>query len=87
MAYDADRLVKQLGRRIAELRREHGLSQGTFAAKLKTTPQWVSALERGTRSPTLHTLAKIANALDVTIEALLERPSKSQRSPRAKESK
>lgn len=67
-AYDPDRVVKQLGKRIAELRRAQGLSQGGLATKIRSTPQWVSQLERGTRSPTLHTLVKIANALDVRLE-------------------
>ena len=70
MAYDPDRVVAQLGRRIADLRGAAGLSQGELAKKLRTTPQWVSQLERGTRSPTVHTLVKIANALGVTIPDL-----------------
>jgi transcriptional regulator with XRE-family HTH domain len=75
VAYDADRVVKHLGKRIAELRRERGLSQGTLAAKIRSTPQWISQLERGTRSPTVHTLCKLANALDVTLADLLTKPS------------
>lgn len=75
MAYDADRVVKLLGKRIAELRLERGLSQGTLATKIRSTPQWVSQLERGTRSPTVHTLCKLANALDVTLADLLTKPS------------
>lgn len=75
MAYDADRVVKQLGKRIAELRRQRELSQGGFAQKIRSTPQWVSQLERGTRSPTVHTLCKIANALEVTLSELFTKPS------------
>ena len=74
MAYDPDRVVAQLGRRIAELRGAADLSQGELARKLRTTPQWVSQLERGTRSPTVHTLVKIANALGVTIPDLFGVP-------------
>jgi transcriptional regulator with XRE-family HTH domain len=74
VAYDPDRVVSQLGKRIAELRRSCGLSQGDLAAKLRSTPQWVSQLERGTRSPTVHTLVKIANALAVTLADLLSSP-------------
>lgn len=75
MAYDADRVVKQLGKRIAELRHERGHSQGALATKIRSTPQWISQLERGTRSPTVHTLCKLANALDVTLADLLSKPS------------
>lgn len=70
MAYEPDRVVKQLGKRIAQLRRERSLSQGTFAEKIGATPQWISQLERGTASPTVHTLCKVANALDVTLSEL-----------------
>jgi transcriptional regulator with XRE-family HTH domain len=70
VAYDPDRVVMQLGKRIAELRAASGLSQGTLAEKVRSTPQWISQLERGTRSPTLHTLCKLANALDVTLPDL-----------------
>lgn len=70
MRYDPDRVVTQLGQRIAELRRARGLSQGALAETIRSTPQWISQLERGTRSPTVHTLVKIANALDVTLAEL-----------------
>lgn len=73
MAYDPDRVVKQIGTRIAQLRRQKGLSQTTFAEKIRATPQWVSQLERGTRSPTVHTLCKVANALEVTLADLIAR--------------
>ena len=69
-ASDPDRVVQKLGKRIAVLRRERGYSQGVFAERLRTTPQWVSQLERGTTSPTVHTLCKVAEALDVTIAEL-----------------
>lgn len=76
MPYDPDRVVKQLGRRIAQLRRERGMSQADLALRLKftPTPQWVSQLERGTRSPTLDTLCKVADALEVTLADLVTFP-------------
>jgi transcriptional regulator with XRE-family HTH domain len=74
--YDPRRVVKLLGKRIAELRRERGMSQGDFAAKIRSTPQWISQLERGTRSPTVDTLCKIANALNVTLGELLTAPTR-----------
>lgn len=76
MTYDPDRVVAQLGKRIAQLRAERELSQSGLAKKIRSTPQWVSQLERGTASPTLHTLCKLANALDVTLADLLSKPAK-----------
>ncbi len=72
MAYDPDRVVQQMGKRVAHLRRERKLSQGDLAKKLRTTPQWVSQVERGARSSTLHTVVKLANALNVSLAELLE---------------
>lgn len=74
MPADADRVVKQLGKRIAQLRHERSLSQGALATKIRSTPQWVSQLERGTRSPTVHTLVKLANALDIAVAELFSKP-------------
>lgn len=76
MRYDPDRVVKQLGKRIAELRVAKQLSQGDLAQKIRATPQWISQLERGTRSPTVHTLVKLANALDVPLGDLIETPKR-----------
>ena len=71
-AYDPDRVVTELGKRVAQLRAEKGLSQSGLAELLGSTPQWVSQLERGTRSPTVHTLCKLANALGVRLADLFE---------------
>ncbi len=75
-AYDPDRVVAQLGKKIAELRHERGMSQGDFAERIRSTPQWISQLERGTRSPTVHTLCKVANVLGVTLADLLSPPAR-----------
>jgi transcriptional regulator with XRE-family HTH domain len=69
--YDPRRVVKSLGKRIAELRHQKRMSQGDLAAKIRSTPQWISQLERGTRSPTVDTLCKVANSLGVTLADLL----------------
>jgi transcriptional regulator with XRE-family HTH domain len=74
--YDGDRVVKQLGKRIAAFRDAAGISQGGLAERIRSTPQWVSQLERGTRSPTVHTLVKLANALDVSLGELLDGTAK-----------
>ena len=84
MAYDPDRVVAQLGKRIAELRLARGMSQGALAEKIRSTPQWISQLERGTRSPTVHTLCKIANALDATLADLFVTPRPTTRTRRAR---
>ena len=75
---DPDRLCKNVGRRIAELRKARGLTQEEFSVELGTSFQWVSQLEGG-RNTTLHSLVRIANALGVGLEELLSQPKSSSR--------
>ena len=71
--YDPNRLVRDIGRRVAELRRERGLTQEALASKLRATMQWVQQIEYGANL-TVHSLARVANALDIGLEALLVPP-------------
>lgn len=71
---DPDRLVRDVGRRIAELRQAAGLTQEAFAEALGTSVQYASRVERG-ENLSLHTLAKIANVLCVQVLDLLEPPA------------
>lgn len=58
------------GKRVAELRRAKGLSQEVFADKCGIHRTYIGAVERGEKSPTLNTVAKIADALEITIKEL-----------------
>lgn len=58
------------GKRVAELRRAKGLSQEVFADKCGIHRTYIGAVERGEKSPTLNTVAKIADALGITIKEL-----------------
>jgi len=78
---DPEQLTRQIGRRVAELRIERGLTQEAFSVVLRSTVQWVSQVEAG-RNLTIHTLAKIANALDVTVAELLIEPKPEARAVR-----
>jgi len=71
--YDPDRLVQDVGRRVAELRRERGLTQEALATRLRATMQWVQQIEYGANL-TLYSLARVANALDVALDAFLVPP-------------
>ena len=66
-----------LGRNIARLRLEQGLSQTALAAKLGpsklgVTQGYISELESGSKNPTLLTMAAIADALQTGLTDLLE---------------
>jgi transcriptional regulator with XRE-family HTH domain len=78
---DPERVCANVGRRIAELRKERGLTQEEFSVRLGTSFQWVSQLEGG-RNITLHSLARIANALRVSLEELIALPKSPSRSRR-----
>lgn len=63
---------KQLGKRIAELRRAKGLSQEQLAAKTRYSTEFISLVERGLNAPSVAGLARIAKALKVEIKELFE---------------
>jgi transcriptional regulator with XRE-family HTH domain len=70
---DPERVTKDIGRRIAELRAERRMTQEQFAVRLGVTFQWVSQFESG-RNLTVHSLVKIANALNVSVVELFAVP-------------
>ena len=69
-----ERITRQIGRRIAELRRAQGLTQAELASKLDVTTPWVSRVERRGENLMVATLVKIANAIGVEPRELWEKP-------------
>lgn len=57
--------------RLAKTRKERGLNQEQLAKMAGTTQQNISRYENGTRDPKANTLAKMAQALGVSISYLL----------------
>jgi transcriptional regulator with XRE-family HTH domain len=64
--------TKAVGKRISLYRDRSGLTQVALAEKIGCTPQHVSAMERGVKTPTLETFVAIANALQVRTDLLLQ---------------
>ena len=62
---------KAVGRRIKEAREKRHLTQEELAARIVISPTHVSVSERGTKIPRLDTCVAIANALEVSGDALL----------------
>jgi transcriptional regulator with XRE-family HTH domain len=58
----------RLGRRLAEIRRQRGLSQGDLAEALGTATESISRIERAAAVPSLGLLARIASVLGVEVE-------------------
>ncbi len=71
---DPERSLKDVGRRIAELRREHGWTQEVFAAKLGMQPNSLQRIELGMQNVTVFTLVRLANGLGVPLAALFVPP-------------
>jgi transcriptional regulator with XRE-family HTH domain len=68
-------LVRDVGRRIAEVRAAKGLTQERFAEAMGIELRNVQRLEGGRANITLSTLARVARALGVLPTALLETPA------------
>lgn len=61
----------QLGRRIQRIRHERGLTQAELAERADVSPPYISHIERGVKTASLDTLARIAESLGVALDSLL----------------
>lgn len=65
----------QLGAYIRELRMKQNISLRKLAASAEVSVSFLSQVERGTASPSIASLMRIAKALDQTIGSLFEAPA------------
>lgn len=75
------RLLSNVGRRIAELRSERGLTQETLAERMGVTARWVQSAEAGGENFTLTTLVRFANALKVPVAEFFTPPTRAKPRP------
>jgi transcriptional regulator with XRE-family HTH domain len=61
----------RLGKKIRDLRRQRGWRQIDLAAHAELSKTHVNELERGKREVRLHTLERLAEALEVKISDLM----------------
>ncbi len=64
----------RFGRRVREIRQERGLSQEELAFKAGLHRTYVSSAERGQRNVGLVNIERLAQALDIDICDLFNRP-------------
>ncbi|NLA18851.1 XRE family transcriptional regulator [Burkholderia cepacia] len=69
-------LAARVGTAIAEQRRARGLTQAKLAEMIDLEQEAISRWERGTRMPTLHRLQQPSDALDCSVDQLLQRGSR-----------
>lgn len=58
---------KIFGKKVAEMRKMQHLSQEELADRCNIHRTYIGSIERGEKSPTLNTVEKIANGLNVDI--------------------
>ena len=71
-----DQVPVAFGRVLREQRDATGISQEALALSAEVDRTFVSQIERGVRQPTLTTLCKLAQALDIRPSTLIARMEK-----------
>lgn len=61
----------EIGRRIAQRRKELGLRQAQVCERAEINDKYLSCIERATSIPSIEVLMKLANALDTTPDTFL----------------
>ncbi len=69
---DKEVLLKKLGHRIKSIREKKNISQQMVAAKCNFEKSNMSRIEAGRTNPTVYTLYKISNALEVKLSYLVD---------------
>lgn len=64
-------IVKKFANRLKTLRKKFGLSQEDIAEIFDVDPSYIGRLERFERNPSLETLERIANGLEVKVHDLI----------------
>lgn len=77
-ALEPDRVVRGLGRRVAELRAQSGRTQEQLAERLKMQVKYLQRVEGGSQNLSVRTLVRFANALGVPVAELFRPPASTQ---------
>ena len=67
-----DQISEQLGQNIKRIRAKKKMSQGDIARALEVDRGYISNIENGKKNPTIATIQKLANALEVSADELLK---------------
>jgi transcriptional regulator with XRE-family HTH domain len=71
---DPERIIKDVGRRVAECRIGLGMTQDQLAEKLQMDTNNLQRVELGMQNLTLRTVVRLANALGEGVAVLFEAP-------------
>jgi len=67
-----DKLFRELGKRIADMRKLKGFTQSTLGDKAGLDRVAIGYIEQGKRRPTVTTLYRIAQSLGISLENLVK---------------
>jgi transcriptional regulator with XRE-family HTH domain len=67
------RVIPPLGRVLAEVRRERGLTQEQLSEVTGIHRNYIGGIERGERKPTVETVAVLADAVGISLGELFTR--------------
>lgn len=73
---EKDALLKNLGKRVREMRMQKGISQAQLAHSIDKDQQSIQRLEAGNVNPSYYYLHEIAAGLGSTVAELLAEPTK-----------
>ena len=65
-------VLRKIGENIKRLRKLKGLTQSKMAQRMGLSVQYIGAIERGERSPSVRVLELIARTLEVKLKDLFE---------------
>lgn len=65
--------LRQFGQRIAELRKEKGLTQEQLADIIEVHRTYIGFIEQGKRNPTIVNIYKIAKALKTSLKEIFSK--------------
>lgn len=69
-AANSDKIYEEIGKRIVAARKAKGLSQEKLATDSQVDRSHMGFIEQGRRRPTVATLYRITDKLDMTLEEL-----------------
>jgi transcriptional regulator with XRE-family HTH domain len=76
-----ERVLREVGRRIAELRIAKGLTQEQLAERLDVATRWVQGVEGGAENLTLGTLTTFCDVLRVPMIEVFRPPTSPKSKP------
>lgn len=65
-------LSRKFGKKISELRIDHGVTQEELAFRANISPSYMSAIERGITDITISTVKRLSKALEIEIIELFK---------------